>query len=386
MNVNWNYPTAVRTGAGRISELAGACRELGMSSPLLVTDPGLAGLPMVKDAVEDCKEQGLDISVFSDIKPNPTGENVDAGVEYYRSGGHDGVIAFGGGSGLDAGKAVAMIAGQSRPLWDFEDVGDNWLRADAGAIAPIVALPTTAGTGSEVGRASVITDVANHVKKIIFHPKMLPQIVILDPELTFGLPPMITAATGMDALSHNLEAYSSPLYHPMAEGIAVQGISLVREHLKTAVENGSDLEARTQMLVASCMGATAFQRGLGAMHALAHPLGALYDAHHGTLNAVLMPYVLIANRGAIEERIARLSRYLDLAKPGFDEFLEWVLTLRQEIGIPNDLAVLGIDDGQVDRIGRMAVEDPSAGTNPIQFSADEYTALVSRAIEGRLDV
>jgi hypothetical protein len=386
MNVNWNYPTAVRTGAGRIAELAGACRELGMSSPLLVTDPGLAGLPMVKDAVEDCEEQGLGISVFSDIKPNPTGENVEAGVEYYRSGGHDGVIAFGGGSGLDAGKAVALMAGQSRPLWDFEDVGDNWLRADAGAIAPIVALPTTAGTGSEVGRASVITDVANHVKKIIFHPKMLPQIVILDPELTFGLPPMITAATGMDALSHNLEAYSSPLYHPMAEGIAVQGIFLVREHLKTAVENGADLEARTQMLVASCMGATAFQRGLGAMHALAHPLGALYDAHHGTLNAVLMPYVLIANRGAIEERIARLSRYLDLAKPGFDGFLEWVLTLRQEIGIPNGLAVLGIDDRQVDRIGRMAVEDPSAGTNPIQFSADEYTALVSRAIEGRLDV
>jgi len=386
MNVNWNYPTAVRTGAGRISELAGACRELGMSSPFLVTDPGLAGLPMVKDAVENCKEQGLAISMFSDIKPNPTGENVDAGVECYRSGGHDGVIAFGGGSGLDAGKAVALMAGQSRPLWDFEDVGDNWLRADAGAIAPIVALPTTAGTGSEVGRASVITDVANHVKKIIFHPKMLPQIVILDPELTFGLPPMITAATGMDALSHNLEAYSSPLYHPMAEGIAVQGISLVREHLKTAVENGADLAARTQMLVASCMGATAFQRGLGAMHALAHPLGALYDAHHGTLNAVLMPYVLIANRGAVEERIARLSRYLDLAKPGFDGFLEWVLTLRQEIGIPNDLAVLGIDDDQVDRIGRMAVEDPSAGTNPIQFSADEYTALVSRAIEGRLDV
>ena len=386
MNVNWNYPTAVRTGAGRISELAGACRELGMSSPLLVTDPGLAGLPMVKDALDDCKERGLGISVFSDIKPNPTGENVEAGVEYYRSGGYDGVIAFGGGSGLDAGKAVALMAGQSRPLWDFEDVGDNWLRADAGAIAPIVALPTTAGTGSEVGRASVITDVANHVKKIIFHPKMLPQIVILDPELTFGLPPMITAATGMDALSHNLEAYSSPLYHPMAEGIAVQGIFLVREHLKTAVENGADLEARTQMLVASCMGATAFQRGLGAMHALAHPLGALYDAHHGTLNAVLMPYVLIANRGAVEDRIARLSRYLELAKPGFDGFLEWVLTLRQEIGIPNDLAVLGIDDDQVDRIGRMAVEDPSAGTNPIQFSADEYTALVSRAIEGRLDV
>jgi len=384
MNVNWNYPTAVRTGEGRIAELASACRELGMKAPLLVTDPGLAGLPMVGDAVARCRDEGVAVSVFSDIKPNPTGENVNAGIARYREGDHDGVIAFGGGSGLDAGKAVALMAGQSRPLWDFEDVGDNWLRADAHAIAPIVAVPTTAGTGSEVGRASVITDMEHHVKKIIFHPKMLPQIVILDPELTFGLPPRITAATGMDALSHNLEAYSSPVYHPMAEGIAVQGISLVRDHLPTAVSDGTNLEARTQMLVASCMGATAFQRGLGAMHALAHPLGALYDAHHGTLNAVLMPYVLLANRRVIEDRIDRLVRYLGLAEPGFDGFLSWVMELREQVGIPNDLRALGIDDTQVDRIGRMAVEDPSAGTNPIQFSVDEYTDLVSRAIDGRL--
>lgn len=384
MNVNWNYPTAIRTGEGRIAELADACRELGMKTPLLVTDPGLAGLPMVEQAVKHCVEQGVAVSIFSDIKPNPTGENVDAGVERYRSGGHDGVIAFGGGSGLDAGKAVALLAGQSRPLWDFEDVGDNWLRADADAIAPIVAVPTTAGTGSEVGRASVITDMSQHVKKIIFHPKMLPQIVILDPVVTFGLPPRITAATGMDALSHNLEAYSSTVYHPMAEGIAVQGISLVRDYLPTAVDDGTNLEARTQMLVASCMGATAFQRGLGAMHALAHPLGALYDAHHGTLNAVLMPYVLVANRNAIEDRIERLSRYLGIDAPGFGGFLDWILGLREQVGIPNDLSALGIGDDQVVRIGKMAVEDPSAATNPIQFSADEYTALVVRALEGRV--
>lgn len=386
MNVNWNYPTAVRTGAGRINELADACGELGMTTPLLVTDPGLAALPMVGEITERCRQQGMTVSVFSDIKPNPTGENVDAGIARYRAGNHDGVIAFGGGSGLDAGKAVALMAGQSRPLWDFEDVGDNWLRADEDAIAPIVAVPTTAGTGSEVGRASVIMDTTHHVKKIIFHPKMLPQIVILDPELTLKLPAPITAATGMDALSHNLEAYSSPIYHPMAEGIAVHGISLVRDYLPTAVKDGANLEARTQMLVASCMGATAFQRGLGAMHALAHPLGALYDAHHGTLNAVLMPYVLIANRSAIEDRIVRLSRYLGLTDPGYDAFLNWVLGLRDQIGIPNDLAALGIDGGQVDKIGRMAVEDPSAATNPIRFSADEYTALVSRALEGRLEV
>jgi len=386
MNVNWNYPTAVRTGAGRINELADACSELGMTTPLLVTDPGLAALPMVGEITQRCQQQGMTVSVFSDIKPNPTGENVDAGIARYRAGNHDGVIAFGGGSGLDAGKAVALMAGQSRPLWDFEDVGDNWLRADADAIAPIVAVPTTAGTGSEVGRASVIMDMTHHVKKIIFHPKMLPQIVILDPELTLELPAPITAATGMDALSHNLEAYSSPIYHPMAEGIAVHGISLVRDYLPTAVNDGANLEARTQMLVASCMGATAFQRGLGAMHALAHPLGALYDAHHGTLNAVLMPYVLIANRSAIEDRIVRLSRYLGLTDPGYDAFLHWVLGLRDQIGIPNDLAALGIDGGQVDKIGRMAVEDPSAATNPIRFSADEYTGLVSRALEGRLEV
>ena len=384
MNVNWNYPTSVWTGAGRISELTDACRALGISRPLLVTDPGLSQLPMVLDAVERCQTDGLSCSVFSDVKSNPTGENVEAGVERFKETASDGVIAFGGGSGLDAGKAVALHVGQTRPLWDFEDVDDNWLRADVDAIAPIVAVPTTAGTGSEVGRASVITDGANHVKRIIFHPKMLPQIVILDPELTMGLPPALTAATGMDALSHNLEAYSSPVYHPMAEGIAIQGMHLIKSHLPEAVRDGTNLEARTQMLVASSMGATAFQRGLGAMHALAHPLGAVYDAHHGTLNAVLMPYVLVANQTLIADRIARLSRYLELSDASFDGFLRWVLDLREQIGIPNDLAALGVDDQQLDKIGAMAVEDPSAATNPMQFNAEEYTAIVTRAWKGEL--
>lgn len=384
MNVNWNYPTAVRVGAGRIGELAEACKSLGVNRPLLVTDPGLADLPMVSAVVERCAQEGLNCAIFSDIKPNPTGENVDAGVAQYRCNDHDGVIAFGGGSGLDAGKAIALLAGQNRSLWDFEDIGDNWLRADASAIAPIVAVPTTAGTGSEVGRASVIVDTENHIKKIIFHPKMLPQIVILDPELTLGLPPMLTAATGMDALSHNLEAYSSPVYHPMAEGIAIQGIQLVKAHLLDAVHNGADLEARMQMLVASSMGATAFQRGLGAMHALAHPLGALYDAHHGTLNAVLMPYVLVENRELIEDRIVRLTKYLGLAQASFDGFLDWILDLRDQISIPNNLAALGIDDKQFDKIGGMAVEDPSAATNPIQFSAEQYASIVSKAWKGQL--
>jgi len=305
MNANWNYPTAIRTGAGRVSELADVCRDLNMNAPLLVTDPGLAGLPMVANAVANCEAAGLSIALFSDIKANPTGSNVDAGIAAYRAGNHDGVIAFGGGSGLDAGKAIAVAARQSCSLWDLEDVGDNWLNADPDKIPPIIGVPTTAGTGSEVGRASVIVNEAEHKKAIIFHPKMLPACVILDPELTVGLPAGLTAATGMDALSHNLEAFCSPAYHPMAEGIAIEGIRLIKEYLPTAVADGSNIEARTQMIVASSMGATAFQRGLGGMHALAHPLGAIYDAHHGMLNAILMPYVLKANYSEINSRIAR---------------------------------------------------------------------------------
>ncbi len=302
----------------------------------------------------------------------------------FRDGDHDGVVAFGGGSGLDAGKAIAFMSGQSRPIWDFEDVGDNWTRADPAGIAPIVAVPTTAGTGSEVGRASVITDEANHVKKIIFHPQILPQIVIADPALTLGLPARITAATGMDALSHNLEAFCAPGYHPMARGIAVEGMRLIHDWLATAVEDGGNLEARSHMLVASSMGATAFQRGLGAMHALAHPLGALYDAHHGTLNAVVMPYVLVANRPAVEDELAYAAGCIGLDQASFPAFLDWVLALRARIDIPDTLAGLGIDDAQAELVGRMAVEDPSAGTNPIPFTAEQYTALFRRAVAGDL--
>ena len=280
MRADWNYPTAIRAGRGRIAELPAACREFGMRAPLLVTDPGLAQLPMIAEALAACERAGLAAAVFSDIKPNPTGENIYAGAEAFRNGRHDGVIAFGGGSGLDAGKAVAVIARQKCTLWDLEDIGDNWLRADPARIAPLVAAPTTAGTGSEVGRAALIVNEDERRKVIIFHPKMLPGCVILDPELSAGLPPLLTAATGMDALSHNLEAYCSPLFHPMAEGIALEGMRLIKQHLPDAVENGADLNARAHMLVASSMGAAAFQRGLGAMHALAHPLGALYDAHH----------------------------------------------------------------------------------------------------------
>ena len=383
MKANWNYPTAVRAGAGRVNELADACRDLKMNAPLLVTDPGLAGLPMVADVVVSCEAAGLSIAVFSDIKPNPTGSNVDGGIAVYRAGNHDGVIAFGGGSGLDAGKAIAVAANQSCSLWDLEDVGDNWLNADPDKIPPIIGVPTTAGTGSEVGRASVIVNEAEHKKTIIFHPKMLPACVILDPELTVGLPAGLTAATGMDALSHNLEAYCSPVYHPMAEGIAIEGIRLIKEYLPLAVADGSNIEARTQMIVASSMGATAFQRGLGGMHALAHPLGAIYDAHHGMLNAILMPYVLKANYSEIQSRIARLARYLDL-EPDFDAFLNWVLSMREKIGIHNALSAIIPEDSRLSEIGEMAVVDPSAGTNPILHDAQTYAGIARNAYDGKL--
>ena len=383
-SANWNYPTNIKVGPGRISELAELCKSMGMQSPLLITDPGLAALPMVQAVVDDLNAAGLNCGLFSTIQANPTGQNVDDGTAYYLEHKHDGVVAFGGGSALDAGKAVALMVGQDRPIWDFEDVGDNWLRVNVKGMAPVVAVPTTAGTGSEVGRASVITDQKNHIKKIIFHPNMLPQQVILDPELTVGLPPSITAATGLDALSHNLEALCSPFYHPMATGIAVEGIRMVQEYLPRAVADGTDIEARTQMLVCSSMGATAFQKGLGAMHALAHPLGALYNAHHGMLNAILMPYLLQANRSEIEQRIERLTQYMGLAECGFTGFMTWVLKLREQLAIPHTLADIGIDDSRAETVGKMAVEDPSSGGNPISFSAREYQQIFINAVKGVL--
>jgi hypothetical protein len=383
LNANWNYPTSIRVGAGRISELPAACSALKMKAPLLITDPGLAALPITDHVLKLCKTAELRIAIFKQIKANPTGENVALGVAAFHEGNHDGVIAFGGGSALDAGKAIALMVGQDRSLWDFEDIGDNWKRVNVAGMAPVVAIPTTAGTGSEVGRASVITDPEQQIKKIIFHPSMLPQMVILDPELTVGLPPHLTAATGMDALSHCLEAYCTNYYHPMAEGIALEGIRLVKDYLPRAVHNGNDLNARTQMLVASCMGATAFQRGLGAMHALAHPLGAVYDAHHGRLNAILMPYVLLANRPAIEDKISRLAAFLQITN-GFDGFIDWIVTLRRDLGIEHALVEIGIDEQHLDRIANMAIADAAAGGNPILFSKEQYQKLFASAIRGQL--
>jgi alcohol dehydrogenase class IV len=384
LTANWNYPTSIRFGPGRIRELPDACKDLGIAKPLLVTDPGIASLPILTSALEANQLAGIPTAVFSEVQGNPIGANVTAGVQAFRSGAHDGVIAMGGGSALDAGKAIALMVGQDRPLWDFEDVGANWKRVNTELIAPVVAIPTTSGTGSEVGRASVILDQTTAVKRIIFHPSMLPSRVICDPALTVGLPPSITAAVGMDALSHNLEAFCATGNHPQADGIAIEGMRLVQEHLITAYTEPTNIVARSGMMSASLMGATAFQKGLGAMHSMAHVIGAQLHAHHGLINAVVMPYVLCANRAAIAEQMGRLGRYLDLPQPSFMSVLDWVLALRSALQIPHTLADLGVTHGHVDTFAPAAVLDPSTGSNPLPFGTAEFAGLFHNAIDGTL--
>jgi alcohol dehydrogenase class IV len=371
---NWSYPTSIRFGAGRIKELADACKVAGMSKPLLVTDRGLANLPITQNALDLLDRGGLGRAMFAEVDPNPNEKNLAAGLEAYQRGGHDGVIAFGGGSGLDLGKVVAFMCGQTRPVWDYEDVGDWWTRADADKIAPIVCVPTTAGTGSEVGRAGVLSNSVTHEKKIIFHPKILAAVVICDAELTVGMPAMITAGTGMDAFAHCLEAYCSPHYHPMSQGIAVEGMRLVKEYLPRAFADGSDIEARAHMMSAAAMGATAFQKGLGAIHALSHPIGAFYNSHHGTTNAVVMAPVLKFNRTAIETRIDALAAYLGISG-GFDGFYDYVVALNASLGIPANLTELGVTDPDMDWLVASALKDPSVGGNPIEMTAANTRAL-----------
>ena len=375
LRANWSYPTAIRFGAGRIAELPEACAAAGIKKPLLVTDKGLASLPITAAALDLMDAAGLGRAMFADVDPNPTEINLAAGVAAYKAGGHDGVIAFGGGSGLDLGKAVAFMAGQTRPVWDYEDIGDWWTRADPAGIAPIVAVPTTAGTGSEVGRASVLTNSLTHEKKIIFHPKILPTVVICDPELTVGMPKAITAGTGMDAFAHCLEAYCSPHFHPMSAGIALEGMRLVKDYLPRAYADGTDIEARGQMMAAAAMGAVAFQKGLGAIHALSHPIGAVHNTHHGTTNAVVMQPVLLFNRAAIEARIEQAAAYLGIAG-GFDGFYAFVGQLNAELGIPANLTALGVVNPDLDALTASALQDPSTGGNPVEMTAKNTRKLL----------
>ena len=374
----WSYPTAIRFGAGRVAEIGDACAAAGIRRPLLVTDRGLVALPITDRMRAAMEAAGLGTAVFAEVDPNPHEGNLAAGLAAYRDGGHDGVIGFGGGSGLDLAKMIAFMSGQTRPVWDFEDVGDWWTRADPAGIAPIVAVPTTAGTGSEVGRASVLTNSATHVKKIIFHPRVLPAQVICDPELTVGMPPAITAGTGMDAFAHCLEAWCSPHFHPMSAGIALEGLRLVHSYLPRAHADGADMEARAQMMAAALMGAVAFQKGLGAIHAVSHPVGAVYGTHHGTTNAVVMPAVLRFNRPAVEDRLARAAGYLGIPG-GFDGFYDAALALNARLGIPGGLGVLGVARDRIPDLAAMALEDPSTGGNPVPMTLENTTALIGDA-------
>lgn len=376
---NWSYPTSVRFGVGRVAELADACAAAGIKNPLLVTDRGLAGLDITQRVLGLMNGAGIGTAIFSDVDPNPNEINVQAGLEQYRSGHHDGVIAFGGGSGLDLGKMLAFMARQTRPIWDFEDVGDWWTRADPAGIDPIVAIPTTAGTGSEVGRASVITNSQTAQKKIIFHPQVLPKVVICDPELTISMPKAITAGTGMDAFAHCLEAYCSPHYHPMSQGIALEGMRLVKENLVKVLRNGQDIEGRAHMMAAAAMGATAFQKGLGAIHALSHPIGAMHHTHHGTTNAVVMLPVLEFNRAEIEDRINQAAAYLDI-QGGFDGFRDFVGALNAQLDIPSSLTHLGVVDPDMDALVKGALSDPSTGGNPREMTAQNTRKLLEACL------
>jgi alcohol dehydrogenase class IV len=384
MKINWNYPTSVWVGKNRIDDLSQACNNLNILNPLFVTDKDLINLDMVKNVILELKNNFNNLSVFSNFSGNPFGENVEEGVLEFKKNKCDGVIAFGGGSGLDVGKAIAFMSGQSRPIWDFEDIGDYWKRADEKNIAPIIAVPTTAGTGSETGRASAIINKETGVKKIIFHPKFLPSIVILDPVLTVDLSPRLTAATGMDALAHNLEAFCAPGFHPMADGIAIEGMKLIKKSLLIAIKNGKDLEARADMLAAASMGSTAFQKGLGAIHSLSHPINSQFNVHHGLSNAIFMPYVLTFNKSLIEKRIVSICDYLNLDK-NFDSFLNWILDLRKDLNIPHKLSDV-VEKNKIDlnKLSQMALDDPSTGTNPKKLSLEDMKLLYEHSISGEL--
>ena len=384
MKINWNYPTSVWVGENRIKDLAEACKNLNISSPLFVTDKDLINLDMTKKIILENKKKFNNLAIYSNFSGNPIGENVEEGVIEFKKNNCDGVIAFGGGSGLDVGKAIAFMSGQSRPIWDFEDIGDYWKRADENNIAPIIAVPTTAGTGSETGRASAIINKASGVKKIIFHPKFLPSIVILDPVLTIDLSPRLTAATGMDALAHNLEAFCAPGFHPMADGIAIEGMRLIKKSLLTAVKNGKDLNARADLLAAASMGSTAFQKGLGAIHSLSHPVNAQFNLHHGLSNAIFMPYVLTYNKKFIEKRIVSICDFLGLKKD-FKCFLDWILELRKDLNIPHALSeVINEDKFDLEMLSKMALEDPSTATNPRLLNLEDMKKLYDHSMKGNL--
>jgi alcohol dehydrogenase class IV len=386
----WNYPTEIFCGAGALDTLAERCLLLGMRNPLLVTDPGMLPLEPLALLKAHLQQADITFAVFSDIASNPSMADVARGVATFNAGKHDSLIALGGGSAMDAAKGISLSAVDPEGLVRFE-----WSQIIAHypsladfprlGLPKLIALPTTAGTGSELGREAVLTQSEQNIKRVISHPELLPATVILDPVLTRGLPGALTAATGMDALTHHIEAFCSPLYHPMSSGIAVEGIRLIQQHLTDAHVDGQNIVAREGMLVASAMAAVAFQKGLGGVHALAHPLGARYHKHHGLLNAILLPYVLIANQQAISEDITRLARYLELKQPDFAGFLDWVLGLRKQLGIPHSLGEIGLDAEAAVWVGEQALADiSSSDTNACVLDAAAYSQIFRNAVEGVL--
>ena len=380
-NINWNYPTTMWFGLYRIKDIQKACDNLNIKNPLIVTDPGILQTDIIEKINYSLNKKA---NIFSEVKSNPTGQNVEEGVKQFNQNNHDGVIAVGGGSGMDTGKGIAFMSKQKRPLWDFEDIGDWWTRANSDAIFPIIAVPTTAGTGSETGRASVFTNELTEEKKIIFHPKMLPSVVILDPDLTIPLPPSLTAFTGMDALAHCLEAYSSDIFHPLSQGIALEGMKIIKDNLVEVYKDGKNIKARANMLATSSMGSIAFQKGLGAIHSLSHPIGAIYNTHHGLTNAVFMPYVLLRNKKVIENKIIDLSRYLNLSNPSFNSFLDWILDIRKLLSIPHTLKELIDDNSNFEKMSIMALNDPSTSSNPIKLNENDFLKLYQDSFEGKL--
>ena len=384
ISANWSFPTSVRFGAGRVSELPRICQNLGFTRPLLITDPGLAKLPLVKNVVESLEEEGIQTGLFHEIQPNPVEQNVADGISMFQSGKHDSIVAIGGGSALDAGKAIALMVGQTLPIREFDDVGDNWRKANSFAIQPVIAIPTTSGTGSEVGRAAVITDEGESRKIIAFHPELMPKLAILDPELAVGLPPHLTAATGFDALAHCFEAYCAVGYHPVADGVALEGLRIIRRWLPCAVEDGSDLEARSQMMAAAAMGAIAFQKGLGAIHSLSHPVGVTYGTHHGLTNGVFFPYVMAFNRSAIDERAAIVARHIGISSPSFEALLDWIVELREELGVPHTISELGVAPGALDDLAERASMDPTVSGNPRPLDVRDFRSILESACEGAI--
>ena len=377
---DWSFPVPIAYGPGRLKEIAGFCRDAGMSRPLVVTDRGSAALPFLADLMRLLSEGGLHAALYSEISPNPRDDEIAGGRAMFRDGGHDGIIAIGGGSGMDGGKAIALTATNDIDLWAFEFEQTPPDMSAHAPFPPLITIPTTAGTGAETESTAMITDTAKGMKWCIWHAELKPALALLDPEITLGLPPHLTAWTGADALVHAIEAYCVPGFHPLCDGVALEGLRLVARWLPVAVAEPGNLQARGAMLAGSCLAGVAFLKGLGMVHAVSHMVGAEYDTQHGLTNAVLLPSVLRFNAGHIEDKVTPMAQAMGLTETGFDAVHAHICALLDDIGIPKTLADIGVSEDCAARIAAKALQDSAAGTNPRPASAAEVEALVLEAI------